>query len=144
MKNIYEQHQAAFANVKAYVVMKGAERVATIAFKYPKDGAGRLYAYVQWAKNAGIELDYYSPYNFPAWFGMPMARGVANGYGYDKKSAAVEDAAHVLGKQCQATPAIVTKEREDWNNFIKALGNIGGSNWDRKLEDAGFTVLQAV
>lgn len=37
--NIYDQHKAAFANVSAYTIMKGGERVATIAFKFPRGGA---------------------------------------------------------------------------------------------------------
>ena len=38
MFDIYEKHQNAFANVSAHVIVKGGERVATIAFKFPKDG----------------------------------------------------------------------------------------------------------
>lgn len=74
MSDIYDQHRAAFANVSAYVILRGGERVATIAFKFPRDGAGRLYAYVH-------------------WIGVPMVRGFAAGGGYDKRSAAVADAA---------------------------------------------------
>lgn len=74
MTTVYEQHDAAFKQVSAFVITDSkGERVATIAFKFPKDGAGRLYAYVH-------------------WIGVPMVRGHANGYGYDKKSAAVESA----------------------------------------------------
>ena len=69
MSSIYEQHAASFANVAAYVILCDGERVATIAFKFPRDGAGRLYAYVH-------------------WIGAEMVRGSANGYGYDKRSAA--------------------------------------------------------
>lgn len=77
MSNIYDQHNSAFRQVQAYVILKGSERVATIAFKFPHDGAGRLYAYVH-------------------WLGAPMVRGYANGYGYDKRSAAVESAVQVM------------------------------------------------
>lgn len=47
MKTIYEQHEKAFTSVQAFVIAKNGERVATIAFKFPRDGAGRLYAYIQ-------------------------------------------------------------------------------------------------
>lgn len=115
MTNIYDQHTAAFKNVSAYVILKDGERVATIAFKFPADGAGRLYAYVH-------------------WFGIPMVRGFANGYGYDKKSAAVEDAVDKL-------PEFGSGGHLE---FKKALSNIGGNSWENSLRDAGFTVFQAV
>lgn len=121
MTKIYDQHNAAFTNVSAYIVMKDNERVATVAFKFPRDGAGRLYAYVH-------------------WFGLEMVRGHANGYGYDKKSAACESAGYTLAKNTcdlELRPfGLVT--------FLRALQNIGGSTWDRRLQEAGFTVHQAV
>lgn len=48
MTDIYKQHDTAFARVSGYVIAKDGERVATIAFKFPADGAGRLWAYVHW------------------------------------------------------------------------------------------------
>lgn len=112
--DIYNQHQTAFKNVSAYVIMKDA-RVATIAFRFPKDGAGRLWAYVH-------------------WIGTEMVRGYAGGGGYDKKSAAVESACDKLP---QATSVA-------GNQFAIALHNIGGNTWDRALTEAGFEVLGAV
>ena len=70
MTNIYDLHTKAFSHVSAYVILKDGERVATIALKYPKDGAGRLYAYVH-------------------YIGLEMVRDYAGGYGYDKRSAAI-------------------------------------------------------
>lgn len=121
MTKIYQQHDAAFANVQAHVILKDGQMVAKIAFKFPKDGAGRLYAYVH-------------------WFGIEMVRGHANGCGYDKRSAAVEDA---IGKVNQAM--ISPEQNQDsFIAFQKALIDIGGNNWDQALRDAGFTVFQAV
>ena len=122
MKNIYDQHTAAFSNVSAFVILKDGERVASIAFKFPRDGAGRLYAYIH-------------------YFGLEMTRGHANGYGYDKKSAACESAIAALLKLYSSDEREVDMTRI---NFILALKNIGGSTWDARLRDAGFTVLQAV
>ena len=119
MTNIYEQHDAAFKQVSAFVIAKAGERVATIAFKFPKDGAGTLYAYVH-------------------WIGVPMVRGFAKGYGYDKKSAAVESAIlKLLASFKGEVPA-------DCEPFIKSVEYIGGNTFDRALRDAGFTVMQAV
>jgi hypothetical protein len=115
MAKIYDQHRAAFSNVSAYVVMEGADRVATIAFKYPRDGAGRLYAYVH-------------------WFGAEMVRGYAAGGGYDKHSAACADAAR------KGTPL----GEEIAEGFWRALAKDDGYYWDRHLRDAGFEVWQAV
>lgn len=118
MPDIYDQHKAAFANVSAYVVAKDGERVATIAFKFPKDGAGRLYAYVH-------------------WLGSPMVRGFAPGYGYDKRSAAVATAVkRISAHKDMRRPELA-------GEFTAAVGFDGGQYWDRKLELAGFTVWQA-
>jgi hypothetical protein len=118
--NIYDQHKAAFANVSAYVILDATgDRVATIAFKYPKDGAGRLYAYVH-------------------WFGLEMRRGYAGGGGYDKHSAACADAMPRL-------PVGAGGGNGDaYETFCKVLSKDDGHHWDSRLRDAGFTVLQAV
>lgn len=120
MSDIYKQHQAAFKSVSAYVVFKNGERVATIAFKFPKDGAGRLYAYVH-------------------WIGTPMARGFANGYGYDKRTAAVASAAE---KHCNNLTAMHPNDTA--RAFWRALEADRGPTWDSALREAGFTVWQAV
>jgi hypothetical protein len=100
--------------------MRNGERVATIAFKFPADGAGRLYAYVH-------------------WFGTAMVRGHAGGYGYDKRTAAVESAL-----PCMKMTNGEFSGRELQQSFIDALRISNGHYFDRKLEHAGFTVLQAV
>jgi hypothetical protein len=120
--NIYDQHRAAFANVSAYVVLKDGKRVATVAFKFPRDGAGRLYAYVQ-------------------WFGATMVRGHANGYGYDKRTAAASVAARKL--QISLEACIDAPARPE-DHFVAALWRDAGDSWDRALEHAGFEVVQAV
>lgn len=121
MADIYAQHTAAFARVSAFVILRGAEQVATVAIKFPADGAGRLYAYVH-------------------WLGTEMVRGHANGYGYDKRSAAVSVAARMV-------PDDITGRAVNsaWRAlFIDAAGHDSGHDWTRRLEAAGFTVLQAV
>lgn len=122
-KSIYDQHDAAFSNVQAFVILNGAkDRVATVAIKFPRDGAGRLYAYVH-------------------WIGTPMVRGYANGFGYDKRSAAVASAAR---RMPVTTPEVEMPGREEYNAFVQAMMKDSGHSWDRELENAGFTVLQAV
>ncbi len=119
MPNIYELHDKAFARVSAFVVTRNGEKVATVAIKFPADGAGRLYAYVH-------------------WLGLEMVRGHAGGYGYNKRSAAVADAAaKIKGGDIRG------RAEELANNFIGALIEDDGRDWTRRLEDAGFTVMQA-
>jgi hypothetical protein len=124
MANIYDQHAAAFKNVSAYVVITtGGDRVATVALKFPRDGAGRLYAYVH-------------------IIGTQMVRGFAGGYGYDKRSAAVADA---IGK---IVPTSDDREQaERIKHFREAAEAMHGNDWVRALENVnfcGYRVIQAV
>ena len=119
---IYDQHRAAFNQVSAYVVMHGADRVATVAIKYPRDGAGRLYAYVH-------------------WLGVPMVRGFAGGGGYDKRSAACASAARKLP---ESLPAGYDAAADVYRSFVDVMRADGGLDWATALTGAGFNVLQAV
>lgn len=122
MANIYDQHRAAFRNVEAHIVMHDGCKVATVAFKFPKDGAGRLAAYVH-------------------WFGLEMVRGSASGGGYDKRSAAcavavrkiMGDVAHISEQSPELRAA-----------FVEVMARDVGQTWDAALRAAGFDVLQAV
>lgn len=122
MQDIYAQHQSAFNRVSAFVILNGSDRVATVAIKFPADGAGRLYAYVH-------------------WFGAAMVRGFANGYGYDKRSAAVASAIAKIA--CPGIGDSTYAARLAFDAFVSAFAQ-DGQDWTRALEQAGFTVLQAV
>lgn len=121
MTDTYDMHHKAFANVAAYVITHRGKRVATIAFKFPKDGAGRLWTYVH-------------------WIGLEMVRGHAGGFGYDKRSAACANAMRNM--------PLVTDSRDGPSlplpAFIAALAKDGGQTWDAALRIAGFDVWQAV
>lgn len=125
MSNIYDQHQAAFQNVSAYVILKNGERVATIAFKFPRDGAGRLYAYVH-------------------WLGVEMTRGHANGGGYDKRSAAVSSAIARMIDPIGINTDRSTIDVPAYDTFRGVLARNDGHEWHNHLRDAGFDVVQAV
>lgn len=126
MADIYEQHRAAFQSVSAYAIVSlTGERVASIAFKYPRDGAGRLYAYVH-------------------VFGLPMVRGFAGGGGYDKHSAAVEDAIRKIGDYTPEDMAKFPEEGQHVKKFKIILASVGGSTWDAELRAANYQVFQAV
>lgn len=131
MTSIYDQHDKAFSRVSAFVILRDGERVATVALKFPADGAGRLYAYVH-------------------WLGNEMVRGYAGGYGYDKRSAAIANAARKYIKQERKAaddigdPSSYMKGDNGKAGFWHAIADDDGHYWDRRLIDAGFTVLQAV
>ena len=114
--NIYRQHDAAFANVSAYCIARDGKRVATVAFKFPRDGASRLWCYVH-------------------LFGAEMVRGYAAGYGYDKQSAACASAASRIDAEAFDDLRV---------EFLDAMRKDDGMGWDRNLRDAGFDVWQAV
>ena len=121
--SIYDHHGKAFVQVSAYVVLSGNERVATIAFKFPKDGASRLWVYVH-------------------WIGTEMVRGYAGGFGYDKQSAACANAAPNI--KAETSPTTFINQPEVLEAFKSAIAHDGGERWDTALRNAGFTVLQAV
>jgi hypothetical protein len=143
MADIYQQHAAAFSRVSAYVIMRDGERVATIAFKFPADGAGRLYAYVH-------------------YLSATMARGFAGGYGYDKRSHAAANAArNIAPVNSDALIADLRAEGQHAAAANIAAGDVetnaalalfcaaleagdGGLSWDRALRNEGFDVLSAV
>ena len=122
MSNIYDQHSAAFRSVSAFVVLgkdtddKGNPvRVATVAFKHG-DSRCSCYFHV---------------------IGAPMAKGWADGGGYDKASAA-------------AYAAVRKIDRNAWPEHVAIIDSIvdaikdQGRHWDQDLRAAGFEVWQAV
>lgn len=124
MADIYKQHDSAFASVQAFVILDASgERVATVALKFPRDGAGRLYAYVH-------------------LLGVEMVRAHAGGYGYDKRSAAV----------AAAIAKIPPTDRPDVDGSIartrhalqSVAAEMDAGDWTRVIEKQGFRVLQAV
>lgn len=131
MSDIYRQHDAAFASVSAYVLTDATgDKVGTVALKFPRDGAGRLFAYVH-------------------VIGLPMVRAFASGCGYDKRSAAVASAFGKIraGEPLESKSAAVYNAECDtraatWRALAPSLDT--GHDWTRGLEDAGYRVLQAV
>lgn len=125
MTDIYQQHRAAFASVSAHVVLHEGRRVATIAFKYPRDGAGRLYAYVH-------------------WIGSPMVRGFAAGGGYDKHTAACAASIDSMFPGASGHARLMSMMDTPFARFARALAVDGGHHWQGELIRAGFDVVQAV
>ena len=122
MASIYDQHDKAFSQVSAYVIAKDGKKVGTIAFRFPRDGASRLWCYLRVS-------------------GFRMVRGYAGGYGYDKASAAAASAARGL-----RDPKINEFGQDDalLLEIAGILDRDDGYGWDRNLREVGFDVWQAV
>ena len=118
---IYDQHDQAFRTVQAYVVCIGAERFATVAFKFGDSGRVTCYLHV---------------------LGFPMVRAFAGGGGYDKKSAAMYAACKKVVYQGGTTPE--EQMRYDLTKLFLASVKDGGRCWDDDLRAATFHVWQAV
>lgn len=129
MSDIYEQHRAAFNQVSAFVIIKDNEQIGTVALKFPRDGAGHLYAYVH-------------------FHGMPMVRARAGGYGYDKRSAAVHATADKIKPDYFSKDSYGNtwaKERKACEHFRDTLKDCdGGEAWTDTFRKAGYIVMQAV
>jgi hypothetical protein len=103
---IWQQFDKAFGDVSAYVLLDDqAEVVGRVCFKYPRDGAGRLWCYVQ------------------VW-GEAMARGYAGGYGYDKQSAAFVSACDKLqgGGANTLKWQSIADDGHGWKRNLETLG----------------------
>ena len=119
---IYDQYAKAFSSVSAYVICKNGTRIATVAFRFPRDDAGRLRC-------------------FAHVVGAPMVRGYATGYGYDKKSAAAESAF----ARIDVADFMTGDPYSDHAATLKAaLAANEGYVWYRRIRDAGYDVFQAV
>ena len=101
MPDICTQYEAAFRFVSAYVVLHKGKKVATVAFKYPRNGTGRLYCYLH-------------------VLGVPMVSGRASGGGYDKKSAAFHSAAQQLNHAREFATLPVASRR--WHQELELIG----------------------
>ena len=131
MSKIYAQIDAAFGRVSAAVVLdRSGDAVATVALKMPRQGEGRLYAYVH-------------------LIGVEPVRAFATGYGYDKRSAAVASAVAKIptsddklsdGTACPHSDALNATRAA----LIAAVPAMDSRNWGDALERAGFRVLVAV
>lgn len=129
----YDQQRKHFADHSASAILMDGEHVASITIKYPKDGAGRLYAYVH-------------------WLGTEMQRGHANGGGYDKASAAISVAARQylidfdksLPSDVDSFNANARKPHLAQCMFWEYLKKDDGESWESALRSAGFTVCRII
>ena len=142
MNTIYTQFEKAFNKVAVFVLINDkGEKLATIAFKFPRDGAGRLTCY--------FDID-----------GLSMVKGIAGGCGYDKKSAAFYDAAKKannikLDAEEQKYAHTIygnlsdyIKTRRDARDLAakiySAVSEQGGLSFEKALSNRGLNLIQAL
>jgi hypothetical protein len=126
--DIYAQFDRAFSQVQAGVILKDGAPVGRYAVRYPRDGMGRASFYLQ------------------AW-GSPMVKGNASGCGYDRTTAA----AHYAGRALVATIRRGNAADFDEKDAVAleigsalAGDSDGGDGWQRRLEQAGYTIARAI
>lgn len=127
MSNVYDQHQQHTRRTGAAAILHNGQHVANITIAFPADEAGRLYAYVH-------------------WIGTQMVRGSANGYGYDKRTAAVASAAKKYLETWNKVPSgfdmASIRDNTAQCMFWEAIKVDQGQEWHDRLRDAGFQVCQ--
>ena len=123
--SIYDQHDKAFERVSAYMILKDGKLFGKVAFKFPADGAGRLQCFFQ-------------------VFGLPMVRGTATGYGYDKRSAAFGNAVKAVDVDTDDSREQYAEELGAVDAIQTVLDSYDGWEWETNLRRLGYEVFQAV
>ena len=126
----WQKFDNAFKQVSAFVVMdqETMQPIAKIALKFPSDGAGRVNAYIH-------------------LIGMEVQYGYARGYGYDKRTASIIDAAShcndIWAQQIKSGHVSLTSVQQNFINLLLSDDAQGG--WQEVINhNNGFIVIQAV
>lgn len=126
MTDVYEQFEKHTARVSGDVILYKGDSVGRVVFVHPRDGAGRLYCYLQ-------------------FWGSHMERGSASGYGYNKRKAAFEDAMGRLAKQLATCPDVPSPMKSHAMIACETYAaDKTGEDWDVKLRTGGFTTAHVV
>ena len=108
----YAAFDRAFSNVSAYVILHSGAAVGRVAFKH------------------GASVQCYAQ----VW-GSDMERGKAGGGGYDRTTAAAEQAFARMGGK-DATPQV----KAHVDAIQRAMTGPDGKRWTVRLEEAGYTI----
>lgn len=112
----YAAFDRAFSNISAYVILHSGAAVGRVAFKH----------------GASVQC-------FAQVWGCTMERGKAGGGGYDRATAAAEQAFARMGDKdasAHAQPHLYAMQ--------EAMVGPDGARWTRRLEDAGYTVQHII
>lgn len=117
--SVYDYFDKHTADISAYAILKDGACVGRVVYRYPRDGMGRLYCYLQ-------------------FWGERMTRGYASGCGYDKHTAAFLDALCDLPENNGNPDAAAHIAR------CRAGVHDNGHSWEDQLRGLGFTVQHVV
>lgn len=120
MATVYEQFDKATRDVSAFAVFKGPDYIGRVVFKRGTSGL-RTTCFAQ------------------VW-GLRMAKGMANGGGYDKDSAAAENAISKIKPEDERDPAPL-EHLKAWQDAMKGPE---GERWNRRLDAAGYNVVHVI
>jgi hypothetical protein len=117
-RSVYDKHNTTFKRVSSFAILDETTNnlIATIALKFPVKGEGRVTAFVH-------------------HIGVPMTQGYAGGYGYDKRTAAINSAVESVH---------VTPNDGRYFDFINALSLDDGYDWATNLRKANFFAFQTI
>ena len=123
----WQKFDNAFKSVSAFIVLDQdtMQVIAKIALKFHSDGAGRVHAYIH-------------------IIGMVVQHGYAGGYGYDKRTASIIDAAeHCLVHVTNNENCNINNKQLDFITLLNSTKAQGG--WQEVINNNnGFVVIQAV
>lgn len=119
MATVYEQNEKHFALVKAYAIVNDkGEQVGLLNCKYPKDGMGKLYVYLQ-------------------LFGHAMKVATASGCGYDKLGTALYKHSKTYAQDQE------NELKQEQIDFLKALESCD-SGFDSWTTYGNYKFLRAI
>ena len=122
----WQKFDNAFNLVSAYIVLDQdtMQPIAKIALKYPKDGAGRVKAYIH-------------------LIGMEVQHGYAGGYGYDKRTASIIDCIRKMFNTVKLQDQNINSKQKRFIELLLSDDAQGG--WQEVINhNNGFIVIQAV
>lgn len=126
----WQKFNNAFKSVSAFIVMdqETMQPIAKIALKFPSAGAGRVNAYIH-------------------IIGMEVQHGYAGGYGYDKRTVSIIDAASkyndIWAQQIKSGHVSLTSSQQNFINLLVSEDAQGG--WQQVINNNnGFIVIQAI
>ena len=115
--SVYEKHAKHFQLVRAYCVINvQGEHIGNITFKYPKNGYGKLFGYLQ-------------------LFGSQIENTWVAGCGYDKLSTCVNKLADEY---------LVTNKENLTENQVDFLLNLKENHFNSNKDFNGFKIFQVL
>lgn len=128
MSNIYDIYEKAIGNTAGWVLIKDGVVKGKVVFRYPRDGMGKLWAYVH-------------------FFGLRMERGSCSGCGYDKHPFAVRNALQKIQpveRYEHGNKEYYEETDKEIARIVEAFNKYDGNSFDNTFRDLGYTCQRVV